>query len=92
MRASGAKYGEGSEDEFHGLLLDSLKKLEPFLGKLAIDKMKYVPPDLTNKNEPEPPAWRVGVHLSGQDKSRPWTRYVLVFNVFDGAFESEQKF
>lgn len=92
MRASGVKYGADSHNRVLGPIRDSLKKLDPFLGRLTIDSMDYAPPRLTETKELLPPAWIVNVHQSVKDARKPVTTYVLTFNVFDGAFESEQKF
>jgi hypothetical protein len=92
MKASGVKYGADSHNKVLGPILDSLNKLEPFLGKLTIDSMDYAPPRLTDTKELLPPAWIVKVRQSVRDARKPVTTYVLTFNVFDGAFESEQKF
>lgn len=92
MRKAGVKYGGDSHDEVLGPIHDSLKKLQPFLGKLIIDSIDYSPPNRpTDAKELLPPVWRVEAHPSGQDKKKPWTTYVLIFDAFDGAFESEQK-
>jgi hypothetical protein len=93
MRAAGVKYGQGSRDEVIGSIHGSVKKLQPFLGKLVIDSMDYSPPDLPlSSKELSPPAWRVEAHPAGQDKAKPRIKYVLIFSAFDGAFESEMKF
>lgn len=93
MQAAGVKYGKNGHDEVLGPIEDSVKKLEPFLGKLTIDSIDYSPPSqLLSSNKLSPPVWRVEAHPSGQDKRKPWTTYVLIFSAFDGAFESEHSF
>jgi hypothetical protein len=92
MRGSGVKFGADSHDKVISPIRDSVKKLEPFLGKLAIDSVDYSPPILTDKSQPGPPAWVAKVHPLGQNKTRSWARYVLAFNAFDGALESVTTF
>ena len=87
MRASGVKYGAGTDDQVVITVQHTLTKLEPFLGKLKVDSIKYYPPkpfeDLSL-----PPNWRVGAHSTEQDGNGSETRYVLTFSAFDGSFES----
>jgi hypothetical protein len=91
MMASGVKYGKGAHNDFIGLLHDAWPKLEVFFGKLKLDSVYYFPPVLTDP-EPVAPAWVAKVHPSEQDMTKSGTSYTLVFNAFDGAFESEQIF
>jgi len=92
MKDSGVKYPAASRSEVSLPIHKALDTLEPFLGKLAIDSMDYSPPILTDKSQPDPPLWVVKVHALGQDRTRSWTRYVLVFSAFDGALQSETTF
>ena len=93
MRGAGVKYGENSHDEVIGLINDSMKKLEPFLGKLIMDSIDYSPPVQSLSSEGlSIPVWEVDTHPAGQDKKKPWTEYTLIFSAFDGSFESERNF
>jgi hypothetical protein len=92
MNASGVKYGKGGHNAVIGLLHDAWPKLEFFLGKLKVDSMYYSPPNLAHPEQPVSPGWVVTAHPSEQDMTKPWTQYMLTFNVFDGSFESEQIF
>jgi hypothetical protein len=92
MRQAGVKYGENSHDEVIGPINDSMKKLEPFLGRLITDSVDYSPPVQLVSSKLSTPAWEVEAHPAGQDKKKPWTAYVLIFSAFDGSFESERRF
>lgn len=92
MKASGVKYGKGGHNDFVSLLHDAWPKLEAFFGKLKLDSMYYSPPILTDPSQPVAPAWVARVHPSEQDMTKSGTRYLLMFNAFDGTFESEQIF
>ncbi|MGD0165327.1 MAG: hypothetical protein ABSB39_23000 [Candidatus Sulfotelmatobacter sp.] len=89
MRASGVKYGAGAHNDVIGLLHDAWPKLEIFFGKLKLDSMEYFPPLLTDPKLPVGPSWVIKAHPSEQDFTKPRNSYTLVFNSFDGAFESE---
>jgi hypothetical protein len=89
MKSGGVRYGADARNEVIGPVHSALAKVEPFLGKLLLDSIDYSPQDLRDGKNPKAPAWVVRVHPSGQDKSKPTTSYTLIFNVFDGAFESE---
>jgi hypothetical protein len=92
MRRAGVKYGADSHDEIVGHVYETMKRLKPFLGKLAFDSVDYFPPILTDKSDPGAPAWVAKVHPLGQDKTKSWARYVISFNAFDGALEGETTF
>lgn len=92
MRGSGVMFGADSRDKAITSIRDSLRKLEPFLGTVSIDSVDYSPPILTDKSQPGPPAWVANVHPLGQNKTKSWARYVLAFNAFDGALQSERTF
>ena len=89
MKASGVKYGKGAHDDVMGLVHDARPKLEIFFGKLKLDSMEYFPPLLTEPKLPVGPSWIIKAHPSEQDPTKPRNSYTLVFNSFDGAFESE---
>lgn len=89
MKASGVKYGKNAHNDVIGLLHDAWPKLEIFFGKLKLDSMEYFPPLLTQPKQPVGPSWVIQAHPSEQDSTKPRNSYTLVFNSFDGAFESE---
>jgi hypothetical protein len=89
MKASGVKYGAGGHNDVVGLLHDVWPKLEIFFGKLKLDSMEYFPPLLTDPKQPVGPSWIIKAHPSEQDSTKLRNSYTLVFNSFDGAFESE---
>jgi hypothetical protein len=89
MKASGVRYGKGAHNDVIGLIHDAWPKLEIFFGKLKLDSIEYFPPLLTEPKLPVGPSWIVKVHPSEQDPTKPRNSYTLVFNSFDGAFESE---
>jgi hypothetical protein len=92
MKASGVKYGASGHNDMIGLLQDVWPKLEVFFGKLKLNSMEYFPPFLKEPSQPVAPSWLVRVHPVEQDVTKPRTEYLLIFNAFDGTFESEHIF